>query len=91
MSEHPPSVSSGSTRLIILGLVLACVISLVVPTAIDLMASADPHHEGDSHRAFDYESVYGFHALFGFAAYATIVLTAKLLRKVLMRPEEYYD
>ena len=98
MSEHPQSSDENtpwldkpsSLRLIIIGLVVMCVVSLIVPTAMDMMA--DPHHHGEeSHRAFDYENIYGFHAFFGFCAYAFIVLTAKALRKVLMRPEEYYD
>ena len=99
MSEHPPVNDdkqywldkASSIRLIIIGLVVACVISFAVPTVLDIMASMDPHHHGESHRYFDYESIYGFHAVFGFLAYAFIVLTAKMLRKVLKRPEEYYD
>ena len=98
MSEHPQSHDGktywldkpSSVRLIIIGLVVMCVVSFIIPTAMDMMA--DPHHHGeDSHRAFDYENIYGFHAFFGFCAYAFIVLTAKGLRKVLMRPEEYYE
>jgi hypothetical protein len=123
MSEHPP-VNDGKTywldkpsslNLIIIGLVIACVISFAVPTILDLMPvvdvpDVDPHHgdaghgdgHGDaghggdhggqeSHRYFDYESIIGFHAFFGFCAYATIVFGAKVLRKIIMRPEEYYE
>ena len=62
MSEHPP-VQDGKTywldkpstlNLIIGGLVVACIISFLVPTILDIMAAADvppvdPHH-GDGHR-----------------------------------------
>lgn len=99
MSEHPPVNDEtsywfdkpSSLRMIIIGLVVFCAISFIVPTALDMMASSDPHHGEESHRAFEYESYYGFHAIFGFCAYACIVLGAKVLRKFIMRPEEYYD
>ncbi len=97
MSEHPPVNDDkqywldkpSSVRLIIIGLVVACVVVFAVPTVMDLMA--DPHHHGESHRYFDYESYIGFHALYGFLAYSFIVLTAKGLRIILKRPEDYYD
>jgi hypothetical protein len=75
----------GNIRLIIIGLVVACLISFAVPTAMDWMS-----HE-ESHRHFHYEDWSGFHAVFGFFAYALIVISAKGLRKILMRPEDYYD
>lgn len=43
------------------------------------------------HAHFDFESVTGFHGMFGFVAYVGLVLTAKQLRKVLRRDEDYYD
>ena len=43
------------------------------------------------HVVREWEGFTGFYAIFGFIAYVTIVLTAKLLRKVLQRKEEYYD
>jgi hypothetical protein len=33
----------------------------------------------------------GFHAVYGFCACVALVLAAKLLRWVVMRPEHYYD
>jgi hypothetical protein len=33
----------------------------------------------------------GFYGLFGFTACVTLVLIAKQLRRVLRRPEDYYD
>jgi hypothetical protein len=43
------------------------------------------------HGTFAVEHVFGFYALFGFVACITLVLVAKQLRRVLMRPESYYD
>jgi hypothetical protein len=34
---------------------------------------------------------FGFYALYGFAACVILVLTAKALRRVLMRREDYYE
>lgn len=43
------------------------------------------------HGPFEIEHVFGFYGLFGFFACVALVLAAKLLRKVIMRPEDYYD
>jgi hypothetical protein len=43
------------------------------------------------HGAFAVEHLFGFYAFFGLAACVTLVLVAKQLRRVLMRPEDYYD
>jgi hypothetical protein len=43
------------------------------------------------HGAFAIEHLFGFYAFFGFAACVTLVLVAKQLRRVLMRPEDYYE
>ena len=43
------------------------------------------------HTHFDFEGWYGFYGIFGFIAYVCLVLTAKVLRKILMRDEDYYD
>jgi hypothetical protein len=43
------------------------------------------------HGAFAIEHVFGFYAFFGFVACVTLVLVAKQLRRVLMRPEDYYE
>lgn len=49
---------------------------------------ADLFYEKHAHFAF--ESWFGFFALFGFFAYVVIVLSAKLLRRLISRPEDYY-
>jgi uncharacterized membrane protein len=43
------------------------------------------------HAAFPIEQRFGFYAVFGFAVYVGLVLTAKALRRLLKRPENYYD
>ncbi len=43
------------------------------------------------HGTFAIEHVFGFYAFFGFAACVTLVLVAKQLRRIVMRPEAYYD
>lgn len=37
------------------------------------------------------EGWFGFYAIYGFGAYTALVLISKVLRKVLMRDEDYYD
>ena len=43
------------------------------------------------HVEHTWESLWGFYALYGFAACVSLVLLAKLLRRLLKRPEGYYD
>ncbi|MCB1892684.1 MAG: hypothetical protein KDF48_10710 [Rhodocyclaceae bacterium] len=43
------------------------------------------------HEDFSFATLFGYHALYGFIACVALVLTAKQLRRVLMRPEDYYD
>ncbi len=45
------------------------------------------------HRHVDHpwEALFGFYAIYGFVACVLLVLIAKEMRKVLMRPEDYYD
>jgi hypothetical protein len=43
------------------------------------------------HGPFAIEHAWGFYGIFGFVACVALVLTAKMLRRVLMRPEDYYD
>jgi hypothetical protein len=38
-----------------------------------------------------WEKLPGFYALFGFTACVTLVLVAKAMRRLLRRPEDYYD
>lgn len=43
------------------------------------------------HIVHSWESLWGFYAIYGWLACVILVLVAKELRKVLMRPEDYYD
>ena len=43
------------------------------------------------HVEFPLEGWFGFYALFGFVGIVVLVLVAREMRKVLMRPEDYYD
>ena len=43
------------------------------------------------HGEFATEHVFAFYAWFGFFACVALVLIAKQLRRILMRPEDYYD
>jgi hypothetical protein len=45
----------------------------------------------DKHAQFSPEEYFGFYAIVGFFAFVGIVLAGKQLRKILMRPEDYYD
>jgi hypothetical protein len=43
------------------------------------------------HVAHPWERFFGFHAFYGFVACWTLVVVAKVMRKLLMRGEDYYD
>lgn len=43
------------------------------------------------HVHFDFENFPGAYALIGFASYVSLVISAKSLRKVIKRPEDYYE
>jgi hypothetical protein len=64
-------------------LVHAFYVICAVLMAIDIFV---PKH-GD----FAAEHWFGFYGWFGFIACVTLVLVAKQLRRILMRPEDYYD
>ncbi|MDZ4735828.1 MAG: hypothetical protein SGJ07_05720 [Rhodospirillaceae bacterium] len=68
-----------NVRIVILALYAACIIVL----AADFLV--------DRHADHPWESLFGFYALYGFVACVLLVLIAKGLRKILMRPEDYYD
>lgn len=60
-------------------LYLACALLL----ALDLIIHRHVIHT--------WESLWGFYGFYGFLACIGLVLTAKQLRKILQRPEDYYD
>ena len=61
----------------------ACAIVLVFDPLLGLVI--------DRHRGHAWESMLGFYPLYGFFGIVILVLVAKLMRAVLMRPEDYYD
>ena len=65
------------------GLVIALYATCVVLGAVGLFV--------DMHGHFDFEGWPLFFGLFGFAGYTFIVFSAKGLRRLLRREEDYYD
>ena len=61
------------------GLVAVCVVLGVA----DLVIHRHPH--------FSWEGFPNFYGFFGFAAFWCVVIAGKHLRKILWRPEDYYD
>lgn len=43
------------------------------------------------HGPFAIEHWYGFYGIYGFVACVGLVIAAKEMRRILMRPEDYYD
>jgi hypothetical protein len=43
------------------------------------------------HAEAGFDELFAFYGLYGFIACVALVLAAKLLRRVVMRPEDYYD
>lgn len=69
----------GNVRKVAFGLYTICALLLLA----DLLYDKHPH--------FSFEGWFGFYPIFGFAVSFTLVLTAKELRRVLRRDEDYYD
>ena len=69
-------------------LLAACVL-LAIPDIGEALGLWHYKHPYDAVESL--ESFPLFKGLFGFLAYSFIVLSAKQLRKVLMRSEDYYD
>lgn len=43
------------------------------------------------HASREWEALPGFYAIYGFIAFVVLVLVSKVLRKLLMRKEDYYN
>jgi len=63
------------------------VYALYAACALVLLADLMVHR----HAHFGFEQWAGFFAVFGFFAYVAIVNAGKLLRRLVKRPENYYD
>lgn len=70
---------SRNVRKVVIALGLACGVSVIANWAHAI------------HGHFEWEGWFGFHAVFGFVMFFLLVLAGKYLRKILMRPEDYYD
>lgn len=68
-----------NARTLYLGLWIACGVALALELLID------------KHVETDIEHWFGFHGVFALLASAFLVLVASLLRRVVSRPENYYD
>lgn len=68
-----------NVRRVIRGLLAVCLVLLGLDFVI---------HRHVSH---PWEGVFGFYAVYGFVGCVVLVLLAKVLRKIVMRTEDYYD
>lgn len=68
-----------NVALIVWGLVTVCVLLFFA----DALYHKHPH--------FEAENLFGFYGVYGFFVCVALVLVAKWLRTILMRPEDYYD
>lgn len=60
---------------------------LIGLSALTVVADLFYHKHGE----YGFQEWFGFDALYGFVACVGLVLAAKVLRVLLMRPEDYYD
>lgn len=74
-----------NVNLIIIGLVVACVITLLMQAVFTMFDEHHPPHFPA------YENFFGFQAAFGFVAFVVVVFLGKLLRPIIRRKEDYYD
>ena len=54
-----------------------------------LLVGADLLYEKHPH--FPIEAWFGFYGFYGFVSCVSLVLAAKVLRRIVMRPEDYYE
>jgi len=80
-----PSWLERNANLIMIGLVVACGLTLVAQWYPGL--GFDEHHPAH----FQQEKWFGFQAAFGFVAFVVIVFLGRGLRLFVKRPENYYD
>lgn len=58
-------------------------------TVCVLLFFADAFYHKHPH--FEIEQLFGFYGVYGFFVCVALVLVAKSMRTILMRPEDYYD
>lgn len=76
--DAPWSVAPAKVNWIVRGLYLACALSVLMDFVIH------------RHETLDFAGSFGFYAWYGFVACVSLVIAAKGMRKLLMRPENYY-
>ena len=74
-----------NVNLIIVGLVVACALTVVAQMVLPMF---DDHHKPHFPK---YEEFLGFQAIFGFVAFVTVVAIGSALRLIIKRAEDYYD
>ncbi|MBB4658528.1 hypothetical protein [Parvularcula dongshanensis] len=91
MSEHPKIREDEHSvferprtiRIIWIVLIASCVLFAALGFVLAAMHEMHPHFTADAFPAF--------YAVVGFVSFAFIVLAGQHLRRILMRPEGYYD
>ena len=92
-TKHSPGDQSWfekNVNLIMIGLVIACVLTLVAQVVAPLVGFPlyDDHH----HPHFPgVEDFFGFQAAFGFVSFVVVVFLGRFLRLIIKRGEDYYD
>ena len=79
-----PSWIERNVNLIIIGLIVACVLSVLAT----FWPGLDHEHH---HPHFEQEGWLGFQAAFGFVTFVVIVFLGRGLRLIVQRKEDYYD
>ena len=79
-----PSWIERNVNLIIIGLIVACVLSVLAT----FYPGLDHEHH---HPHFKQEGWLGFQAAFGFITFVVIVFLGRGLRLIVQRKEDYYD
>jgi hypothetical protein len=83
--DGDPSWLERNVNLVIVGLIVACLGTLVAQWLYTPMF--DEHHPAH----FEQENIFGFEAMFGFAAFVVVVFLGRILRVFVKREEDYYD
>lgn len=79
-----------NVRKVYVGLWVVCLLLLVGGEGLLIWAHRAAAAHGEAHHGFSFERWPGFYSLYGFVACVALVLAAKELRKLLIRPEDYY-
>jgi uncharacterized membrane protein len=80
-----PSWFERNVNTIIIGLIVACVLTVLAQLVFPMFDEHHPPHFPQ------YENMIGFQAIFGFAAFVIVVFLGKGLRLIIKRKEDYYD